>query len=232
MNLCKKTLMTISAFAMITMLMFSSISFVIFGNMSYYKQEFIKYNVTKNINMSIDSIMYVMDELMYYLHDDRENLENIVTEVNGQQRDFFSEREKQHMADCKILFDDAFRFRAICTYVFIGLTIIMILMKLFDIKQFLKICGIISIFIIIAAIITAIAAVINFNACFTVFHKLFFDNDLWLLDPKTDLIINILVEDFFADMALKIGIYSMAIPAVLAVSGTVLYIKDKKRRIV
>ncbi len=230
MNLCRKILMTITAFAMIIMLILSAIAFVIFGNMSYYRQEFEKYNVTQNIDMSMDSIMYVMDELMDYLHDDRGNLENIVTEVDGQQKDFFSEREKQHMADCKVIFDSAFRFRTLCAFVFVGITLIMIFAKIFDIRQFIKICGVISIAIILAAVVIAIAAAIDFDACFTMFHKLFFDNDLWLLDPKTDLIINVLVEDFFADMALKIGIYSISIPVVLAVSGTALYLKDKKRR--
>ncbi|MEA4973713.1 hypothetical protein SDC9_109392 [bioreactor metagenome] len=230
MNLCKRILMTISAMAMIFMLILTSASFVIFGNMNYYRQEFEKYDVTKNIDMSMDNIMYVMDELMNYLHNDRENLENIVTEVNGQQKDFFSTREKEHMADCKVLFDNGFMFRKICSFVFIALTLIMIFAKWFDIRQFIKICGIISIVLILAAAAVAIAAFIDFEACFIMFHKLFFDNDLWLLDPETDLIINVLVEDFFADISLKIGVFCMSVPTALAVFGGALYIKDKKRR--
>lgn len=230
MNLSKRILMTISAAAMIVMLIFTAIEFVIFGDINYYRQEFEKYEVTKNIDMSMDNIMYVMDELMDYLHDDRENLENIVTEVNGQQRDFFSAREKEHMADCKVLFDNGFKLRNACTFVFIVITIKMILAGWFDLRQFIKICGIISIIIIFSALLVAIAAAVNFDACFILFHKLFFDNDLWLLDPQTDLIINVLVEDFFADIALKIGIYCMSVTVVLAACGTALYFKDKKRR--
>lgn len=63
-----------------------------------------------------------------------------------------------------------------------------------------------------------------------IFHKLFFDNDLWLLDPEKDMIINILVEPFFADMALKIAGYCSAVLAVLVGSGACVYITDKKRR--
>ena len=59
-----------------------------------------------------------------------------------------------------------------------------------------------------------------------IFHKLFFDNDLWLLDPEKDMIINILVEPFFADMALKIAGYCSAVLG----SGACVYITDKKRR--
>lgn len=44
----------------------------------------------------------------------------------------------------------------------------------------------------------------NFDKCFTFFHKLFFNNDYWLLDPKTDPIINILPETYFLHCALLI----------------------------
>lgn len=44
------------------------------------------------------------------------------------------------------------------------------------------------------------------------------------------MIINILVEPFFADMALKIAGYCSAVLAVLVGSGACVYITDKKRR--
>lgn len=44
----------------------------------------------------------------------------------------------------------------------------------------------------------------NFDKCFTFFHKLLFNNDYWLLDPKTDPIINTLPEDYFMHCAIFI----------------------------
>ena len=38
-----------------------------------------------------------------------------------------------------------------------------------------------------------------------VFHHLFFDNDLWILDPAKDNLINLLPEGFFSDTAFRIG---------------------------
>ena len=63
-----------------------------------------------------------------------------------------------------------------------------------------------------------------------VFHKLFFNNDLWILDLAEDLIINIPVEPFFADMALKIALYCAAVLAVIVITGAGIYLSDKKRR--
>ena len=45
----------------------------------------------------------------------------------------------------------------------------------------------------------------DFNKYFTLFHEIFFTNDLWLLDPRTDLLIRMLPEGFFFDMVVRIG---------------------------
>lgn len=226
----EKIITFISAAALVVMLLLTCVSQAVFGNMNYFRKEFEKYNVTQNIDMEMDDIMYVMDELMDYLHGDREDLEEIVTEVNGETRDFFTEREKTHMADCKVLFDGGFAIRKGAAVVFAALTLLLVFKKKFSLRRFLKYAALFSVIIAAAAGILAIAASIDFNACFIVFHKLFFNNDLWILDPAEDLIINILVEPFFADMALKIALYCAAVLAVIVITGAGIYLSDKKRR--
>ena len=44
----------------------------------------------------------------------------------------------------------------------------------------------------------------NFSSAFQKFHELLFTNDLWLLDPDTDLLILIVPEEFFMDTAVRI----------------------------
>ena len=226
----EKIITFISAAALVVMLLLTCVSQAVFGNMNYFRKEFEKYNVTQNIDMEMDDIMYVMDELMDYLHGDREDLEEIVTEVNGETRDFFTEREKTHMADCKVLFDGGFAIRKGAAVVFAALTLLLVFKKKFSLRRFLKYAALFSVIIAAGAGILAVAASIDFNACFIVFHKLFFNNDLWILDPAEDLIINILVEPFFADMALKIALYCAAVLAVIVITGAGIYLSDKKRR--
>lgn len=226
----EKIITFISAAALVVMLLLTCVSQAVFGNMNYFRKEFEKYNVTQNIDMEMDDIMYVMDELMDYLHGDREDLEEIVTDVNGETRDFFTEREKTHMADCKVLFDGGFAIRKGAAVVFAALTLLLVFKKKFSLRRFLKYAALFSVIIAAGAGILAVAASIDFNACFIVFHKLFFNNDLWILDPAEDLIINILVEPFFADMALKIALYCAAVLAVIVITGAGIYLSDKKRR--
>ena len=56
----------------------------------------------------------------------------------------------------------------------------------------------------ISLIALALIVSTNFNKYFTLFHHVFFTNDLWILDPNTDLMIQMLPEAFFSGMALKI----------------------------
>lgn len=45
---------------------------------------------------------------------------------------------------------------------------------------------------------------INFDKSFNFFHGIFFNNDYWLFDPKTDPVINILPQEFFLHCAIFI----------------------------
>ena len=45
----------------------------------------------------------------------------------------------------------------------------------------------------------------DFTKYFTIFHEIFFTNDLWLFDPATDYMIRMLPEGFFYDMVMRIG---------------------------
>ena len=174
----EKILTFLAAFSLIVMLLLTAVSQAVFSNMDYFRKEFEKYEVTRNIDMEMDDIMYVMDELMDYLGGDRDDLENIVTDVNGETRDFFSEREKTHMADCKVLFDGGFAIRRAAAVIFCGLVLILALGKRFSLNRLLKYAAVVSLIIVICAACIGVLAAVDFNACFIVFHKLFFQNNL------------------------------------------------------
>jgi integral membrane protein (TIGR01906 family) len=53
--------------------------------------------------------------------------------------------------------------------------------------------------------ILILALLTNANSAFTIFHKIFFRNDYWILNTKTDPIINIMPQKFFYHAAILIG---------------------------
>ena len=75
------------------------------------------------------------------------------------------------------------------------------------------------------ALTAALAAIIStdFTKYFIVFHKIFFNNDLWVLDPRTDMLINIVPEGFFFDTAARIALVFAGIVMVFFVGNLVLY---------
>jgi integral membrane protein (TIGR01906 family) len=70
--------------------------------------------------------------------------------------------------------------------------------------------------------------VIDFTQVFTVFHHIFFDNDLWILYPDRDNLINIMQEDVFSDAAMWIAGIWLAASALFAAAG-VFTIKNSRR---
>ena len=55
-----------------------------------------------------------------------------------------------------------------------------------------------------ALVFLGIAFTIDFTRCFTIFHEMFFTNDLWMFDESTDYMIRMLPEGFFSDMVVRI----------------------------
>ena len=77
----------------------------------------------------------------------------------------------------------------------------------------------------------ALWAAVDFDGAFTFFHRLLFTNDLWLLDPRTDLLIRICPESMFMAMGLRIALWSLAaVIAVPALATLITFIWPKNKQ--
>jgi integral membrane protein (TIGR01906 family) len=61
--------------------------------------------------------------------------------------------------------------------------------------------------IVALAVLLTIWAMIDFRAVFWAFHRVAFANDLWLLDPRTDLLIQLMPQPFFEYAAREIALW-------------------------
>lgn len=59
----------------------------------------------------------------------------------------------------------------------------------------------------------------DFNGFWTTFHQLFFTNDLWLLNPATDLMINLFPEAFFSHLVIRILLWFLCLLSALSDRG-------------
>lgn len=228
-KLSNKVLVTLCVLSTLIAVLLSSVEVAVYGDLSFFKKEYEKYSVLDSVHMEMDDLMDVTDHLLNYMIGREDNLV-VETTINGQHREFFNDREKTHMVDVRNLFIAGWNLRNICIVVLIVTLLLLILLnKKKTIEVLAK--GFLIITLIIAVISAALGVMISrdFTSAFITFHRILFpQNEFWILDPKTDLLINIVPEGFFVDMALRIGmIFGVSIFALIIISLIVLWRKHE-----
>lgn len=186
-------------------------------NVDFFMKSYDKYNVQEVTGKTKDELRLITEDLFVYLKGDAGNE---ILEAN------FNEREILHMEDVEKLFKNGFRLKYIAIF-FSGFSLA-ILWKRKE-KDFIK-------YITVGLFINwAILAVLflmiyfDFSKYFTLFHHIFFSNDLWLLNPRTDLLIQMLPEGLFMDIATRIVIFFISFVGLIQLIGCII-IKMRKNK--
>lgn len=172
-------------------------------NQDFYIKEFERYEASEVTGMIEEDLNRVSNRLISYIKDDAKDL-NMQAIINGEPREVFGQREKQHMVDVKELFIRAHNLRSMAWILVLAALITILIAskrKKEDIYRGLLWSGIIPILLML---ILYILINIDFHRYFTYFHKIFFTNDLWLLDPKREVLIQMLPLEFFMNISMRI----------------------------
>lgn len=142
--------------------------------------------------------------------------------VDGVEQDAFNAREMQHMEDCARLFD---LLRTLRLSIAIAAALMVLLSLILEWKEkpvravSVAPMWIGSLILIVPLAIFGVWAAIDFGSAFNFFHRILFTNDLWLLNPETDLLIRICPSSMFASMGLRIalraGLILLGVPVLL-----------------
>lgn len=176
-------------------------------NLNFYQEQYTSNSTAESIGVSQNDLMSVTQVLLDYTSGKRADM-IVSVKVNGIVQQFYNQREIDHMVDVRALYLKVLGIRDILSV--IGLADILALC-FFKRKRAVKDLQFgltwASIGLGAAVLVLGSFAVINFDAFWTAFHKVFFTNDLWLLDPNTDNLINMVPERFFIDLILMIAIH-------------------------
>lgn len=220
----------ILGFSIIAALLITSFEIAMYSDFDVYRQEYEKYHVLSDLDMTMDDVMYVTHEMMDYLRGEGDTL-SVVTTVEGKEQDFFNEQDRFHMSEVRDLFIGGLNIR-------IGACVTTVLCLLFLIITHADVKKIIprSYWITLGAtgaivLLIGGAAVFNFNAVFVQFHHIFFDNDLWIFDPAEDYMIRMLPEGLFYDMVMRIGAIFVFGLVVLLVLSFIPKMLGKKKKL-
>ncbi len=161
-------------------------------NEKVYPRLFEKYKVYTTINASQETINNQAINLMNYLQD-QEPLQPAL----------LNEKEVQHMADVKQLFTRGYQLLVIS--VLAGISCLILSRERRNMIRYGSLLTIISI---------VSAAVIDFSTVFYQFHILFFDNNLWLLNPATDNLIKMYPQQLSQELATRIGFLAVGMASI------------------
>ena len=188
----------ICGLCLLFILLTTSFQAVCFWIPNWWRNEYAKYNTPANV---------VTEDMLDYCIGRLDTLDNSMATIDGVKAPFFTDREKAHLADCRELFMAGLRGRVIAMLILVCLLIYIYIhngktgtLRLAS-RGYLESLGVVT---VLGLIVTALA-VIDFTFVFTKFHHIFFDNDLWILYPDQDNLINIMQEDVFSDAAAWIG---------------------------
>ncbi len=175
--------------------------FTIVNTNDFYSRQYRQLGADKSTGISLEDLDNITTMLLDYLNDRRDNLDMQV-EKWGETKDVFDDRETTHMVDVKNIY--AFFTKLMCVSLAVALVILVYLLRKDGKAQFfasaLKGYRSALIIAVILCVIFAVTFTIGFNSFWTLFHKVMFTNDLWLLDPKVSTMINMYPLPFWLNM--------------------------------
>lgn len=179
-------------------LLFSFSTEAMSQDQAYYVAQMEKNGIPDVTGKSMDSLSEISSVLRAYL---KRGEGDILAP-------YFSASEIDHMVDVYALFKlmrtltvFILGFAALCLYILSLRT---------GWRRALKMTGESAIGVLVALLLFSIIVALNFHAAWFKFHEIFFSNDLWLMDPEKDLMIQMLPEPFFFGMVKRIGLTVLA----------------------
>lgn len=149
------------------------------------------------------------------------------TNEEGTEVSCFNTREQTHMADCLQLFylcRGVMLLSAAATCLCI---LALVLWKLWGkgTAGFLTGNGL----VLLLCLTLVVWGLADFEGLFVRFHQTFFSNDLWLLNPQTDLLIRLMPTQFFVDWAAIIaGLWLTALVLATVIAGILCYRQHRR----
>ena len=177
---------------------------------SFYEFEFNKNNTALKTGIDESDLSLVVDNIQDFFNEKSNEKIHMTTYIKGIKKKLFNSKEIRHMIDVKnLILNIKFFNYLLWTTVLIILLIKISLSKDKILNTFRVIAKSYFIYSVSILISTLILLALSFRWIFYFFHIISFNNNLWILDPRTDYLIKIFEEIFFMDAAIFIGILTL-----------------------
>lgn len=182
------------------------------NNRGFFESEYTRLDHARSMGMETQELTDATMRMIDYMEGSVPDIDLTVT-VNGDRVSMFNDRERAHMVDVHALYQNFSRFATVAAAVFVILLAFsgrpisyshkgeIRKLRISSAKAFLHASA------AFLLLMTAAGAwvLIDFNSFWISFHLLFFTNDLWILDPATSRMINMMPWELFYDIVLRAG---------------------------
>lgn len=220
----------LGSFLLLFVLMFTCLK-VSMNDEKWFLNEYTRLGTAKDIGMSNSDVTKALRQLVDYM-EGREDSIQIKVNVDGEKINMYNEREIAHMVDVRNLYQGVQTTAIVSLILCAGmLALASVLMRRDALKALSRgyLIGV-GVFIAVVAAL-GIWVMIDFTSFWTAFHHLFFTNDLWLLDPRTDRMILICPEQLFFDIVVRFGSWFLVIALVLCTAAILYLAICRKKRV-
>ena len=158
-----------------------------------------RHDAAQTTGIALNELDYAVGAIVRYFEDDAQTL-RILVFADGQEIALFSEDETLHMEDVKGLMRTIFRANEVAlgfVLAYVAATVLWAGERSGRrlAKEALAAVGVGA----LVGVAVGIVALVGFDSAWEQLHEIIFPNDLWLLDPRTDRLIQMFPEAFWAE---------------------------------
>ena len=186
-SLFRLTLTTITSLLFILIIISGCLNFIVRSSL-IYDYNISTYSIESRTSLPLEKIKEINLSIRTYFFDEKELLDV----------DIYSDKEVLHMKDVKSVMSFIFDLSKILSIIFCILTFV--LTSYLGVNLYKLIFHSLILFSSILILLGA-SFLLFFQELFIIFHKIAFNNDLWILNPNKDYLLMMYPEDFFRDVA-------------------------------
>ena len=191
----KSWLALFAGLSFIVFILLSSVFAYVFQK-SFYEEFYEKEHLAQELDISEEELNESLFSMLDFVQSKTDSIASI-----------FNEKEVEHMKDVKSLYELAKKVQWICLGVTVCIVLIFYKVERRHMFSFLAKGFIQASFCFLFFIgVLALWAWIDFTDFWYRIHTLFFTNELWIMDPRTDFMILICPENMFSALCLKTGL--------------------------
>jgi len=185
-----------------------------------YEYSFSQYGAVERTGVPRAELDRAAREIVAYFGSGHEPYLAVDVAIDGRTEPLFNRREVLHMRDVRALFRSVFLVQQIAiAFIVLYVAGTVVRYRRDAVPRLARQAVVAGAGLAVVLAIAAGATLLAFHWLFTQFHLISFANDFWMLDPRTDRLIQMFPDGFWFDVTIGVALATLAQALLLALLG-------------